>query len=95
MTTITYTCDRCKKVQAKRADLYTLTLQAKNGEYGYSGHELTVSSSIPAADWCRDCCVETGFVKWQPVEKQPPAPPTLEEMIRQIAATSAQEMIQS
>lgn len=93
MTTITYTCDRCKKTVEKRTDLYTLSLVAKDGSYGFQGNEMEVESSIPPADWCRDCCVESGFLKWQPVEKQPPQPPTLEDMIREIAATAAQEAV--
>jgi DNA-directed RNA polymerase subunit RPC12/RpoP len=77
MTTTTYHCDRCKKQLETQRELITLKLTVNCG-YGDS------SSAIAPQEWCRECCISTGFVRWSTEEKVslPEQSPTLEDFLR-------------
>lgn len=93
MIKTTYTCDRCKKDQPERKDVYEIKLTAEGGSYAYStGRFNSIAAFQSGAHWCRACLIETGFFTWTTAEAKPPeTPPTLEEMIRQIIATAIEE----
>lgn len=96
MTKITRTCDRCKKEVEQAKDLNSLRLVATNSElYSYStGQRTELNSTIPAVEWCRDCCTTSGFMVYKNTEL-PHNSPTFEEMLREMVDTAVAERTQS
>lgn len=98
MKTITYACDRCGHTQdsdRKFADtdrwMTTITLAMQDGhQENNNGHlNLTArdTAKVKTVLWCDKCCDEVGLSNIhrlsQPMPYDP-APPTLEDMLREI-----------
>ena len=81
MRTTTYTCDRCGKTVEAMRELHPIHL-------GIGNHGDRVT------EWCRDCLVSTGMVKWVADVKPPDPPPTIAEQLEELLRVIAQEEIQ-
>jgi hypothetical protein len=80
MVVKTYICDRCKrKVEENGLQEVTVSVKEARGSAYYNYNVLN-----RRAEWCGDCCTETGMV----LSKMDIVPdkkyPTLEEMIRDV-----------
>lgn len=76
--TVTYTCDRCGSAQTTNEQFWTLEVQARcNTQFPYEVAKIQV---------CRPCLELLGIhrrVK-EGVKDKRPAPPTVEDLIREI-----------
>jgi hypothetical protein len=85
-----YYCDRCKK-EVKSDDLHLLRVQVKF----FPG---AAQYATPAeAEWCRDCIVSTGLIKWEPATnslvKPPVKEPSFEDKVRLLVLDLIQDDI--
>lgn len=76
MITTIQTCDRCN---AEVETLFELSLQIKTLDSRIFSNSI---SAIAPVQWCRECCIATGYVKWTPIPTPPPPTPTLEDFLR-------------
>lgn len=90
-----YTCDRCKAVVPTDENLCRVKVVFTNPrQYSYGNGLDEMGSRIPEADWCEKCINETGFATFNVKANTPQVtPPSLEDMIREIAASAAQEAV--
>lgn len=97
MTTITITCDRCKKSAERSEDKQHLDVRRVGigvWEERYSSRSFNMEDVCHGADWCGQCRAELGLCFHRDDVKPEPYYPTLEDLIREIATTAAQEVIQ-
>lgn len=94
MTKVIRTCDRCKKEVQNKEDLNTLKLVFTNPRnYSYASSKYTeTQSTIPEVEWCKLCCEESGFARYQTSEIKTTVP-TFEEMLQEMVSTAVQEAV--
>ena len=75
-----YTCDRCNKTvewSIGRRTLHSISVTVDGNQCAH-----------PILEWCRECVVEIGLVKWTPIPPQKkedlPEPISIEDLIREI-----------
>ncbi len=86
MIVTTYTCDKCKHSQTERGkprqlwDIGIILNTVPRAPY-------TSKAPLHSAQWCRECLISAGIMVPSKTDetKAPLAPPTFEEMIREIA----------
>lgn len=78
------TCDRCKKEVDALNDVGAGLRQIN---YSFASSASVISGQY-RADWCRDCCIEVGFIRPNTCGKEEVKVvdplPTLEDLIREI-----------
>lgn len=81
--TTTYTCDRCGAQQSTPEQFWTIGVVAKHDLHtAFPKWELPLERNRMQV--CRACCEAMGMVpRMVPVENPPP-PPTLEDLIREL-----------
>ncbi len=99
MIRTTYTCDRCGEESDKSVYLHNVVVGIRAAYPHYGGHVMAVGNSKRRAlsvEWCEPCCNKAGigFPPKPEDDEKPPEPPTLEELIREIAAEKAQEVME-
>lgn len=92
-------CDRCGhsfiEGAEDRRSMYTVSIiyQHGIGKHLYS-HTTRSEANVGKADWCEDCCKQTGI--WRPRKKpnEPmPEPLTIEDLVREIIYEHVSERI--
>ena len=80
-----FTCDKCRKVVEKGANLISVGAGKKDyvggTSYGMSSY-YTVRQVT--ADWCLECCIAFGIANVKCDQSPPLIPPTIEDMIREL-----------
>jgi hypothetical protein len=85
----TYTCDRCKTVQDTITQFWTIAVVVKEGTMS-SWSEPDQKRKM---DVCRSCLELLGFYRAPSCPAPPlPPPPTLEDLIREIASHVVTDM---
>lgn len=88
-TTI-YTCDRCKKADSSSEFLSRVSVSV--AQPGYQQRWLAIP---PSSEWCRACLDEVGIkaraTNLPHDEPRQPAPPSLEDVIREIVRSEIQQ----
>ena len=79
-----FTCDRCKKVVEKGADL--ISVGAGRRDYSSSSYGSVSYYTVRqvTADWCLECCIAFGIAEVKYDQSPPLIPPTIEDMIREL-----------
>ena len=81
--TVILKCDRCGATAENDKDFLKHVAVGVNwGGYGFQAADRKLE-----ADWCRECLIKTGLCRPQNEADEkiaPPAPPTLEDLVRDI-----------
>lgn len=98
MTTVTITCDRCKKSAERSEDKQHLDVRRVAvgvWEERYSNRSFNTEDITHSADWCGTCRNELGLLFHRDDVKPEPHYPTLEDLIREIAKEAATDAVQN
>ncbi len=76
----TYTCDKCGLGAISPEGYFDMSVGVKQARGGYGGPQADKLSAL----WCRTCVVAAGLTPPWPKETSPPAPATLEDLVREI-----------
>ena len=92
MKTVTYECDRCKKVVAKGGVLWNVRIETEcvvTGPGVYKAGPFTDACS----DWCQSCMEVYGLLKpdRDSIVKPIDPPPTLEDLVKELVREIVRE----
>ncbi len=99
MKATTYTCDKCGETGDNDRFLAEVVVGIRAAYPHYGGHAMAVGNSKRrglSVEWCTPCCNKAG-IGFPPAPEEGekvPEPPTLEELIREIAAEEAQGVME-
>ena len=83
MAKVTYwTCDHCGKSQTNSKEMVMVSIESVKQTSVYASAPHTWSSAL----WCEPCCKELGMPIWPDKLEPGVTPPSIEDMVRQIAA---------
>ncbi len=75
----TYTCDKCGTCAVSPEGYFDMSVGVRTVGSSYVGPVSKLT-----ALWCRACVVAAGLTLPKPKETPPPAPTTLEDLVREI-----------
>ncbi len=92
MIVTTYTCDKCGHHQTTNDQMWGVGVVLQHGMV-VSDYGPRLAPQVKGL-WCRPCIESIGLLcaPPKPDDKDAPAPPTLEDMIREIVANAVQEL---